>query len=67
MDHVNWTEMFQPEWQPPGTWQVLAVAYLVLLAVSGTLLYRLLTAPGWQARLAAPAPAARPAEHSHNG
>jgi hypothetical protein len=67
MDHVNWTEMFQPEWQPPGTWQLLAVAYLVLLAVSGTLLYRLLTAaPAWRSRLATPATTARPAVHTHS-
>lgn len=45
MDHINWTEMFQPEWQPPGGWQFLAAAYLVLLAAGGTCLYRLLTKP----------------------
>ncbi len=45
MDHINWTEMFQPEWQPPGTWQTLALAYILLLTVSGVCLYRLLTIP----------------------
>jgi Predicted membrane protein (DUF2142) len=42
--HVNWTEMFEPVWQPPGTWQVLAAVYILLLATCGTFLYRLLTA-----------------------
>jgi hypothetical protein len=45
MDHINWTEMFQPEWQPPGTWQTLALAYILLLTVGGVCLYRLLTIP----------------------
>lgn len=49
-DHVNWTEMFEPLWQPPGTWQVLAVIYILLLATCGSFLYRLLTTPPAQAR-----------------
>lgn len=40
---VNWTEMFEPMWQPPGTWQLLASAYLLLLAIGAACLYRLLT------------------------
>ena len=43
--HTNWIEMFEPQWQPPGTWQALTLAYILLLAVSGACLYRLLTTP----------------------
>ena len=43
-DHVNWTEMFEPEWQPPFSWQGLTIAYVVVLAVAGVCLYRMLTA-----------------------
>ncbi|WP_246848560.1 DUF2142 domain-containing protein [Pseudarthrobacter sp. NIBRBAC000502772] len=42
-DHVNWSEMFDPEWQPPFSWQGLTVAYIVILSVAGVCLYRLLT------------------------
>ncbi|MEV4988404.1 DUF2142 domain-containing protein [Pseudarthrobacter sp. LMD1-1-1.1] len=42
-DHVNWTEMFDPRWQPPLTWQGLAVIYIALLAAGAVCLYRLLT------------------------
>lgn len=43
-DHVNWTEMFEPEWQPPFSWQGLTIAYIAVLAVAGVCLYRMLTA-----------------------
>lgn len=42
-DHINWSEMFDPEWQPPFSWQGLTVAYIVVLSVAGVCLYRLLT------------------------
>jgi hypothetical protein len=42
-DHINWTEMFDPQWQPPFTWQGLTVAYILVLSVAGICLYRLLT------------------------
>jgi hypothetical protein len=42
-DHVNWTEMFEPEWQPPFSWQGLTVAYIAVLALAGVCLYRMLT------------------------
>lgn len=42
---VNWTEMFQPAWQPPLTWQVLTLLYLAGLAVAGISLFRLLRSP----------------------
>ncbi|MBT2566548.1 DUF2142 domain-containing protein [Arthrobacter sp. ISL-85] len=41
--HVNWTEMFDPQWQPPLTWQGLTVAYIFLLTLGAVGLYRLLT------------------------
>jgi hypothetical protein len=44
-DHINWTEMFDPQWQPPFTWQGLTVAYILVLSVAGICLYRLLTTP----------------------
>ena len=43
--HVNWTEMFAPHWQPPFSWQGLALAYIVVLGIAGYCLYRLLTSP----------------------
>lgn len=43
-DHVNWTEMFEPEWQPPFSWQGLTIAYIAVLAFAGVCLYRMLTA-----------------------
>lgn len=42
-DHVNWSEMFVPQWQPPFSWQGLTVAYILVLSVAGVCLYRLLT------------------------
>lgn len=38
-NHTNWTEMGDPAWQPPLTWQVLAVAYLLTLAIGAVLIY----------------------------
>lgn len=38
-NHTNWTEMWDPAWQPPVPWQVLAVAYLLTLAVGAVLIY----------------------------
>ncbi|MGY4540238.1 hypothetical protein ACVWY0_000132 [Arthrobacter sp. UYNi723] len=43
-DHVNWSEMFDPQWQPPFSWQGLTIAYLLVLSVAGVCLFRLLTA-----------------------
>lgn len=40
IDRTNWTEMFEPKWQPPLTWQGLSLAYMVVLAVGGYLFYR---------------------------
>lgn len=40
--HVNWTEMFEPLWQPPGGWQLLTLAYIAVLAAGGVFVYRLL-------------------------
>jgi hypothetical protein len=37
--------MFDPQWQPPFTWQGLTVAYILVLSVAGICLYRLLTTP----------------------
>ena len=56
-DHINWTEMFEPRWQPPGTWQALALAYILLLAIGSVFFYRLLTSPPSQRT--GPAPGAR--------
>ncbi len=47
---VNWTEMFDPAWQPPFTWQGLTLAYVAILALSGFCLYRLVTLPRQTAR-----------------
>ncbi|MET1088087.1 MAG: DUF2142 domain-containing protein [Arthrobacter sp.] len=44
-NHVNWTEMFEPLWQPPFSWQGLTVAYMVVLTVAAVCLFRLLTVP----------------------
>jgi len=44
-DHINWTEMFEPQWQPPMSWQGLAVAYVIVLSIAGLCLYRLLMTP----------------------
>jgi hypothetical protein len=40
IERTNWTEMFDPKWQPPLTWQGLTLAYMAVLAVGGYLLYR---------------------------
>lgn len=42
-DHVNWSEMFDPDWQTPFSWQGLTVAYILVLSIAGVCLYRLLT------------------------
>lgn len=42
-DGVNWTEMLEPLWQPPGTWQGLSAAYLLVLAAGAACVYRWLT------------------------
>lgn len=42
-DHINWTEMFEPQWQPPFSWQGLTIAYILVLSVATVCLYRLLT------------------------
>jgi hypothetical protein len=41
--HVNWSEMFHPNWQPPFSWQGLAVLYSIVLVMAGYCLYKLLT------------------------
>ena len=57
-DHTNWTEMFEPLWQPPFTWQGLSIAYLAVLTVGGVVAYRTLFARSGDVRrnavLAAP-------------
>lgn len=40
VERTNWTEMFDPKWQPPLTWQGLTLAYMAVLAAGGYLLYR---------------------------
>ena len=56
--HTNWTEMFEPLWQPPFTWQGLSIAYLAVLTVGGVVAYRTLFARSGDVRrnavLAAP-------------
>ncbi|WP_082178291.1 DUF2142 domain-containing protein [Arthrobacter sp. ZBG10] len=61
-DHVNWTEMLEPLWQPPGTWQGLTAMYLLVLAVSGLCLHRWLTI-----RPSAPRPAAADRQPRQDG
>ncbi|MFC8304088.1 DUF2142 domain-containing protein [Specibacter sp. NPDC057265] len=39
---TNWTEMFDSVWQPPLSWQVLALAYLLVLLMGGVLAYKML-------------------------
>lgn len=39
VERTNWTEMFDPKWQPPLTWQGLTLIYITVLAVGGYLLY----------------------------
>lgn len=38
--HTNWTEMAEPMWQPPLTWQWLSALYLVALGAGATHIYR---------------------------
>lgn len=38
--HTNWTEMVEPLWQPPLTWQWLSAMYLVALCAGAALTYR---------------------------
>lgn len=40
--HTNWTEMFDPLWQPPLSWQGLTVAYLLVLVGGAAIAHRLL-------------------------
>lgn len=45
--HTNWTEMAEPMWQPPLTWQWLSALYLVTLCVGAVLIYsHLFPTPG---------------------
>ncbi|WP_231700390.1 DUF2142 domain-containing protein [Arthrobacter sp. zg-Y750] len=39
---VRWKEMLDPAWQPPGTWQGLTLAYLMVMAAGAVLAYRYL-------------------------
>ncbi|MBT2566547.1 DUF2142 domain-containing protein [Arthrobacter sp. ISL-85] len=50
-DHINWTEMFEPQWQPPSSWQGLTVAYIIVLSVAGLCLYRLLITKPFAAQI----------------
>ena len=52
-DHINWTEMFAPQWQPPFSWQGLTITYIIVLSIAGVCLYRLLTAKGAPVRVTA--------------
>ncbi|WP_461171825.1 DUF2142 domain-containing protein [Arthrobacter sp. Z1-9] len=38
--HTNWTEMAEPLWQPPLTWQGLSALYLIALLIGAVLIYR---------------------------
>ncbi|WP_309076180.1 DUF2142 domain-containing protein [Paenarthrobacter sp.] len=38
--HTNWTEMAEPLWQPPLTWQGLSALYLAMLLIGAVLIYR---------------------------
>jgi hypothetical protein len=42
--HTNWSEMAEPLWQPPLTWQVLAIAYGLVLTLGAVLIHRALFA-----------------------
>lgn len=44
-DTVRWNEMLQPAWQPPFTWQVLTVAYFLVLLTAAVLVHRQLFPP----------------------
>ncbi|GAA4029914.1 hypothetical protein GCM10023063_10000 [Arthrobacter methylotrophus] len=41
-ERTNWTEMFDPLWQPPMTWQVLTISYLLVLVLGAVVSYRCL-------------------------
>lgn len=38
--HTNWTEMAEPLWQPPLTWQVLSTLYVLVLVLGAILIHR---------------------------
>lgn len=38
--HTNWTEMSEPLWQPPLTWQVLSTIYILVLTLGAVLIQR---------------------------
>lgn len=38
--HTNWSEMAEPLWQPPVTWQALAILYAVVLTLGAVLVHR---------------------------
>ncbi|MGO4473152.1 DUF2142 domain-containing protein [Arthrobacter sp. M-10] len=40
--HTNWTEMFDPLWQPPFTWEGLTTAYLLVLVAGSVISHRIL-------------------------
>ena len=40
--HTNWTEMFDPLWQPPLSWQGLTIAYLLVLIAGAVIAHRIL-------------------------
>ena len=39
---TNWTEMFDPSWQPPLSWQGLTIAYLLVLIAGAVIAHRTL-------------------------
>lgn len=45
-EHTNWSEMFNPMWQPPFSWQGLSLAYLAVLTVGGVVAYKSLLPVG---------------------
>lgn len=38
--HTNWSEMAEPLWQPPLTWQALAIMYALVLTLGAVLVHR---------------------------
>ncbi|WP_232083324.1 DUF2142 domain-containing protein, partial [Arthrobacter sp. SO5] len=44
-NHTNWSEMGDPMWQPPLTWQVLTALYFATLCIGAALVYRQLFKP----------------------
>lgn len=38
-EHTNWSEMWDAAWQPPLSWQVLSIAYLIALSGGALLVY----------------------------